>query len=200
MTHGRTALNTAQLVTASLLALLLGACGQPAEPEPVAAPPAAATAPTTEVSPAPVAEVTATPAPAAGNVAEPMAAATAPAAEPAPAATAPAAAAPADAPPAAATEVAAMATGGDVVKGWKTWRAAACERCHGPAQEGMVGPSLIASLKTLSKDDFKKAVLEGRIALGMPGHPFLADKIDDLYAYLKGRSDGSVANVRPDGA
>ncbi|MCQ9374899.1 cytochrome c [Methyloversatilis sp. XJ19-13] len=193
-------MNTAQLVTASLLALLLGACGQPAEPEPVAAPPAAATAPTTEVSPAPVAEVTATPAPAAGNVAEPMAAATAPAAEPAPAATAPAAAAPADTPPAAATEVAAMATGGDVVKGWKAWRAAACERCHGPAQEGMVGPSLITSLKTLSKDDFKKAVLEGRIALGMPGHPFLADKIDDLYAYLKGRSDGSVANVRPDGA
>jgi hypothetical protein len=197
MTHGRTALNTAQLVTASLLALLLGACGQPAEPEPVAAPPAAATAPTTEVSPAPVAEVTATPAPAAGNVAEPMAATTAPAAEPAPAAAAPSPAAPA---PAAATEVAAMATGGDVVKGWKAWRAAACERCHGPAQEGMVGPSLITSLKTLSKDDFKKAVLEGRIALGMPGHPFLADKIDDLYAYLKGRSDGSVANVRPDGA
>lgn len=64
----------------------------------------------------------------------------------------------------------------------------------------MVGPSLIASLKTLSKDDFNKAVIEGRIALGMPGHPFLADKIDDLYAYLKGRSDGSVANVRPDGA
>lgn len=93
-----------------------------------------------------------------------------------------------------------MASGGDVVKGWKAWRAAACERCHGPAQEGMVGPSLITSLKTLSKDDFKKAVLEGRIALGMPGHPFLADKIDDLYAYLKGRSDGSVANVRPDGA
>lgn len=181
-------MKTAQLVTASLLALLLGACGQPAEPEPVAAPPAATTAPVTEVSPAPVAEVTATPAPAAGV----------PAAEPAPAA-APAPA-PAEAPAAAATDVATTATGGDVVKGWKAWRAAACERCHGPAQEGMVGPSLITSLKTLSKDDFKKVVLEGRIALGMPGHPFLADKIDDLYAYLKGRSDGSVATVRPDGA
>ncbi|MDP3873967.1 MAG: cytochrome c [Methyloversatilis sp.] len=184
-------MKTAQLVTASLLALLLGACGQPAEPEPVAAPPAAPTAPITEVSPAPIAEVTATPAAA-------EAAPAAPASEPAPAAVA--APAPAEAPAAAATEVAAAATGGDVVKGWKAWRAAACERCHGPAQEGMVGPSLIASLKTLSKDDFDKAVLEGRIALGMPGHPFLADKIDDLYAYLKGRSDGSVANVRPDGA
>lgn len=172
-------MKTAHLFTASLLALLLGACGQPAEPEPVAAPPsAAATTPPIEISPAPVAEVVATPAPAAA-VAAPV---------------------PAEAPAAAATEVAAATAGGDVIKGWKAWRAAACERCHGPAQEGMVGPSLIASLKTLSKDDFNKAVLEGRIALGMPGHPFLADKIDDLYAYLKGRSDGSVANVRPDGA
>jgi len=179
-------LKTTRLFTASLLALLLGACGQPAEPEAVAPPPAPASAPAIEVSPAPIAEVTATPAPAAA----------APAPEPA-AATAPA---PAEAPATAATDVAATATGGDVVKGWKAWRAAACERCHGPAQEGMVGPSLITSLKTLSKDDFKKSVLEGRIALGMPGHPFLADKIDDLYAYLKGRSDGSVANVRPDGA
>ncbi|WP_306476779.1 cytochrome c [Methyloversatilis sp.] len=189
-------MKTAQLVSASLLAMLLGACGQPTEPEPVAAPPAAASAPVTEVSPAPVAEVTATPAPAAAVTApEPApAAAQAPAAAPAPAPV------PAPAPAAAATEVAAAAGGGDVVKGWKAWRAAACERCHGPAQEGMVGPSLITSLKTLSKDDFKKAVLEGRIALGMPGHPFLADKIDDLYAYLKGRSDGSIANVRPEGA
>ncbi|MDP3457451.1 cytochrome c [Methyloversatilis sp.] len=190
-------MKTAQLVTASLLALLLGACGQPAEPEPVAAPPAAPTTPITEVNPAPVAEVTATPAPA---EAAPTAVVPAPAPDPAPATAAAAAPAAVEAPAAAATEVAAAAAGGDVVKGWKAWRAAACERCHGPAQEGMVGPSLIASLKTLSKDDFNTAVIEGRIALGMPGHPFLADKIDDLYAYLKGRSDGSVANVRPDGA
>src|SRR5687768_2485000 len=31
--------------------------------------------------------------------------------------------------------------------GWKTWRALACERCHGAEQEGMVGPSLVDSLK-----------------------------------------------------
>jgi cytochrome c553 len=35
--------------------------------------------------------------------------------------------------------------------GFRTWRAAACDRCHGPNQEGMVGPSLINSLKTLSR-------------------------------------------------
>ena len=31
----------------------------------------------------------------------------------------------------------------DTLKGFKTWRAAACDRCHGANQEGMVGPSLI---------------------------------------------------------
>jgi mono/diheme cytochrome c family protein len=86
------------------------------------------------------------------------------------------------------------------VKGWKAWRAAACERCHGAAQEGMVGPSLIASLKVLSRDEFRKVLLEGRLEKGMPSHPYLEPKLDDLYAYLKGRSDGSIANVRPDGA
>ncbi|HEY9193543.1 MAG TPA: cytochrome c [Methyloversatilis sp.] len=89
---------------------------------------------------------------------------------------------------------------GDIIKGWKVWRSAACERCHGPAQEGMVGPSLIAALGRLSKDEFVKTVLEGRLDRGMPSHPYLADRIDDLYAYLKGRSDGSIAKVRPDGA
>ncbi len=78
------------------------------------------------------------------------------------------------------------------MNGWKAWRAAACERCHGPNQEGMVGPSLIEAMKKLSKDEFKNTVLNGRIELGMPNHPALAPKIDDLYAYLKGRSDGVI--------
>ena len=42
----------------------------------------------------------------------------------------------------------------NTLQGWKTWRALACERCHGAAQEGMVGPSLVESLKTLSKEEF----------------------------------------------
>ena len=45
------------------------------------------------------------------------------------------------------------------LEGWRTWRALACERCHGARQEGMVGPSLIESLKLLSKDEFKQSVL-----------------------------------------
>lgn len=81
------------------------------------------------------------------------------------------------------------------LSGWRTWRALACERCHGAAQEGMVGPSLVASLKTLSKEQFKETVLKGRIDKGMPnfdGSKMVVDNIDNLYAYLKGRSDGAI--------
>ena len=81
------------------------------------------------------------------------------------------------------------------LEGWRTWRALACERCHGARQEGMVGPSLIESLKTLSKADFKQTVLKGRIEKGMPnfdGSKMVAENLDGLYAYLKGRSDGAI--------
>jgi len=81
------------------------------------------------------------------------------------------------------------------LSGWKTWRAMACERCHGAAQEGMVGPSLVDSLKVLSKDQFKLVVLKGRIEKGMPnfdGSKMVTENIDSLYAYLKGRSDGAI--------
>ena len=84
---------------------------------------------------------------------------------------------------------------GQTLSGWKTWRAMACERCHGAAQEGMVGPSLVNSLKVLSKDEFKAAVLKGRIEKGMPNFDtskMVNENIDSLYAYLKGRSDGAI--------
>jgi mono/diheme cytochrome c family protein len=81
------------------------------------------------------------------------------------------------------------------LSGWRTWRALACERCHGAAQEGMVGPSLIDSMKVLSKDQFKDTVLKGRIEKGMPnfdGSKMMVENVDYLYAYLKGRSDGAI--------
>jgi mono/diheme cytochrome c family protein len=79
--------------------------------------------------------------------------------------------------------------------GWRTWRALACERCHGAEQEGLVGPPLVESLKKLSKEDFHKTILNGRPEKGMP--PFSASKMvtdnwEGLYAYLKGRSDGKI--------
>jgi cbb3-type cytochrome c oxidase subunit III len=81
------------------------------------------------------------------------------------------------------------------LQGWKTWRALACERCHGAEQEGLVGPPLVVSLHRLTKEDFHKTITDGRAEKGMP--PFSASKMvmdnwEGLYAYLKGRADGQI--------
>ncbi len=81
------------------------------------------------------------------------------------------------------------------IKGWRTWRAMACERCHGPNQEGLVGPSLVNSLKVLTKEQFTQTLMNGRPDKGMPnfgGVKMVVDNLDHLYAYLKGRSDGAI--------
>lgn len=81
------------------------------------------------------------------------------------------------------------------LQGWKTWRALACERCHGAEQEGLVGPPLVESMKKLSKEEFHTVLINGRPEKGMP--PFSASAMvmqnwEGLYAYLKGRSDGRI--------
>lgn len=81
------------------------------------------------------------------------------------------------------------------LSGWRAWRALACERCHGAQQEGLVGPSLVESLRRLSKEEFEQTVLKGRPEKGMPNFDaskMATDNIDGLYAYLKGRSDGAI--------
>jgi mono/diheme cytochrome c family protein len=81
------------------------------------------------------------------------------------------------------------------LEGWKTWRALACERCHGSEQEGLVGPSLVNSLKTMSKEDFHTTVINGRPDKGMPpwgASDMMVKNWEGLYAYLKGRSDGNI--------
>ena len=87
----------------------------------------------------------------------------------------------------------------ETMKGFRTWRAAACDRCHGANQEGLVGPSLVNSLKTLSKEDFVKTVTNGRLEKGMvsfASSPQVMGNIDQLYAYLKGRSDGAITRSK----
>ena len=87
----------------------------------------------------------------------------------------------------------------ETMKGFRTWRAAACDRCHGANQEGLVGPSLVNSLKTLTKEEFVTTVTNGRLEKGMQSFgtaPFVMDNIDHLYAYLKGRSDGAITRAK----
>jgi mono/diheme cytochrome c family protein len=90
----------------------------------------------------------------------------------------------------------------NTMKGFRAWRAAACDRCHGANQEGLVGPSLLASMKTLTKEEFVKTVRDGRLDKGMQSFgtsPVVMENMDHLYAYLKGRSDGAIkrAKVEP---
>src|SRR4249919_3249867 len=90
----------------------------------------------------------------------------------------------------------------ETMKGFRTWRAAACDRCHGANQEGLVGPSLVNSLKTLTKEEFIKTVRDGRLEKGMQSFgnsPAVMDNIDNLYAYLKGRSDGAITRAKVEG-
>jgi len=85
------------------------------------------------------------------------------------------------------------------MNGFRAWRAAACDRCHGANQEGLVGPSLIESMKVLSKEDFTKTVRDGRLEKGMVSFATsktVMDNIDNLYAYLKGRSNGDITRAK----
>jgi len=87
----------------------------------------------------------------------------------------------------------------NTMNGFRAWRAAACDRCHGANQQGLVGPSLIESFNTLSKEDFVKIVSEGRLEKGMPSFKtsqMVMDNTDGLYAYLKGRSNGDITRAK----
>jgi len=87
----------------------------------------------------------------------------------------------------------------NTMEGFRAWRAAACDRCHGASQQGLVGPSLLESFKTLSKADFVKTLTQGRLEKGMPSFsesPAVMQHTDGLYAYLKGRSNGDITQVK----
>lgn len=82
-----------------------------------------------------------------------------------------------------------------------------CHVCHGPDGLGSsFAPGLIDSLKALSFDEFIGIVAQGRESIAggkvlkMPGfasNPNVMDHIQDIYAYLKARSDGAIGRGRP---
>lgn len=81
-----------------------------------------------------------------------------------------------------------------IYNGWKTYTRERCETCHGQTAEGSAAfPNLVEKLKTSTKEQFVEIVTNGKG--GMPAHKDRAkvmENMDALYAFLKGRSDGSV--------
>jgi methanol metabolism-related c-type cytochrome len=84
---------------------------------------------------------------------------------------------------------------------------AECHTCHGPEGEGSsYAPALVNSLKTLSYEDFTQIVVNGKQSVNaaqqqvMPAFGENANVmcyLDDIYVYLKARSDGALARGRP---
>jgi mono/diheme cytochrome c family protein len=89
-------------------------------------------------------------------------------------------------------------------QGWKQFELN-CSRCHGEYGVGTsFAPALIVSLKdggTIpNKEVFIQTVCAGRPDKGMPSWCALGlemDKIQNIYAYLKGRADGKIHAGRP---
>lgn len=86
-------------------------------------------------------------------------------------------------------------------KGFKLFRNW-CARCHGTYGQGMVGPNLADSLKVISKEEFTNTVTDGKSgSIGsMPAwksNKKVVAGMDQLYAYLKARSDGAIGVIKP---
>ncbi|MGH7671844.1 MAG: c-type cytochrome, partial [Gemmatimonadales bacterium] len=103
--------------------------------------------------------------------------------------------------PAAAIRDSLLATEAEY-QGWK-WFHVYCYRCHGvDAFGGQLAPDLRNSLSAqggLTRDAFLVAVRDGRPTKGMPPWNVLLNEkqIEELYAYVKARSDGRLAPGRP---
>lgn len=83
-----------------------------------------------------------------------------------------------------------------------------CHACHGQdAAGGSFAPSLVESLKTMDYATFTKTVLEGRQSASSGGgtsampafanDPNVTKHLDDIYMYVKARSDGALGTGRP---
>jgi methanol metabolism-related c-type cytochrome len=82
-----------------------------------------------------------------------------------------------------------------------------CLRCHGPDGAGSsYAPALVDSLKHMTKEQFENTVINGRQDVNtanqnvMPAfglNPDVVENLDDIYGYLKARSDGVLGRGRP---
>ena len=83
---------------------------------------------------------------------------------------------------------------------------AECHVCHGPLGLGSsFAPALVESLKTMSYDDFRETVTNGRSVKQTVGSSNVMPSfgtnqnvmcfLDDFYVYLKARADGAMGPV-----
>ena len=92
----------------------------------------------------------------------------------------------------------------DTYDGWKQFELN-CSRCHGEYAVGTsFAPNLTLSLKPdgpiPTKEIFIQTVCAGRPDKGMPSWCALGlefDKIEKIYSYIKGRSEGKIHIGRP---
>ena len=83
-----------------------------------------------------------------------------------------------------------------------------CLRCHGPDGMGSsYAPNLTAALKTMTKVQFETTVMSGikqvsnSSDLVMPAfgtNPDVVNNLENIYAYLKARSDGALKRGHPE--
>jgi mono/diheme cytochrome c family protein len=88
-------------------------------------------------------------------------------------------------------------------EGWKQFNLN-CARCHGEDVSGTtIAPHLLESFKpgnaVDNKAEFDRVVHGSRVAKGMPNWTGLLDdaKLDAIFAYVKGRSEGRIGPGRP---
>ena len=92
----------------------------------------------------------------------------------------------------------------EVYDGWKQYNLN-CARCHGEDVLGStIAPHLIQSMKPdgpiNTQEAFVQVVCAGRPEKGMPSWCALGmepAKINQIYAYTKGRSEGKIGPGRP---
>ena len=91
---------------------------------------------------------------------------------------------------------------GKIYSGFRRYHAG-CNHCHGPDGMGStIGRSLIDRLPEI--EAFRAIVGGGTsngtsVMQGFAGDPNVAPYIDDIYAYLKARADGTIGRGRPVG-
>jgi methanol metabolism-related c-type cytochrome len=93
-----------------------------------------------------------------------------------------------------------------VYNGYRRYNAE-CIACHGPDGEGSTfGPTLVDSLQRLPYAEFRRIVTEGtagggnttqHVMKGFRGNPNVMCHLDDIYVYLKARSEGALGRGRP---